>query len=72
VPVNHAELSNPDLIGIPVVIREEYDAPNSRRMKKKEYVQEICSTPEETVSNSPSRGGYDEVDKEEKEGEEDK
>jgi hypothetical protein len=72
VPVNHAELSDPDLIGSLVVTREEYDAPNSSRKKKKEDVQEIHNTSEETASDSPSRGGDDEVDKEEKEGEEDK
>jgi hypothetical protein len=72
VPVNHTELSDPDLIGSLVVTREEYDAPNSRGKKKKEDVHEIHKTSEETTSDSPSRGGDNEVDKEEKEGEEDK
>jgi hypothetical protein len=67
--VNHVELYDPDLIGSPVVTCEEYDAPNSSRKKKKEDVQEIQSTSEETASDSPS-GGDVEVDKEEKEGEE--
>jgi hypothetical protein len=50
-----------------MVIREEYDASNSSKKKKKEYVQEINN-----ASDSPRKGGDDEVDKEEKEGEEDK
>jgi hypothetical protein len=41
IPVDHAELSDLDLIGSPVVTREEYDAPNSSRKKNKEYVKEI-------------------------------
>jgi hypothetical protein len=65
-------LSDPNLIGSSVVTRKEYDAPNSSRKKKKEDVQEIHNTSEETASDSPSRGGDSEVDKEEKEGEEDK
>jgi hypothetical protein len=44
VPVEHAELSDPDLIGSPVVTREEYDAPNSSRRKKKEEVHELNNT----------------------------
>jgi hypothetical protein len=55
-----------------VVTHEEYDAPNSSRKKNKEDVQEIHSTSEETTSDSRSGGGDNEVDKEEKEGEEDK
>jgi hypothetical protein len=72
VPVNHTELSGPDLIGSLVVTHEEYNAPNNSRKKKKEDVHEIHITSEETASDSPSEGGDDEVDKEEKEGEEDK
>jgi hypothetical protein len=72
VPVDQAELSDSDLIGSPVVTREEYDAPSSNRKKKKEYVQEINSASEETASDSPSGGGDDEVDKEEDKGEENK
>jgi hypothetical protein len=75
IPVAKAELSDPNLIGSPVVTREEYNAPNSSRRKKKEDVQELSSASEETASDSPGGGGGDEVDKEEKEekeGEEDK
>ena len=36
--VRDAELSDPDLIGSPIVTREEYDAPNSSRRKNKEEV----------------------------------
>jgi hypothetical protein len=55
-----------------VVTREEYDAPSSSRKQKKEDVEKINSTSEETALNSPSGGEDNEVDKEEKEGEVDK
>jgi hypothetical protein len=61
--VDQAELSDPDLIGSPVVTHEEYGAPNSSRKKRKEDVQEINNASEKIASNSPSRGGVDEVDK---------
>ena len=64
--VNHAELSDPNLIGSLVVTHKEYDAPNSSRNKNKEDVQEINNASEDIALNSPSRGGYDEVDKEDK------
>jgi hypothetical protein len=70
--VDQTELSDPDLIGNLVVTWEEYDSPSSSRKKKKEDVQEICNTSEETTSYSPSRGVGDEVDKKEHNGEEDK
>jgi hypothetical protein len=38
IPIDQDELSNPDLIGSPVVTREEYDAPSNSRKKKKEDV----------------------------------
>jgi hypothetical protein len=72
IPVDQAELSDPDLIGSPMVTREEYDAPSSSRRKKKEEVQELNNASEETTSDSPGGGGGDEVDKEEDEGKEDK
>jgi hypothetical protein len=72
IPIDQVELSDPELIGNPVVTREEYDAPNSSRKKKKEEVQQLDNVSEETASDSPGGGGGDEVDKEEKEGEEDK
>jgi hypothetical protein len=65
-------MSDPNLIGILVVTRKEYDAPNNSWNKNKEDVQKIHNTSEEIASDSPSGGGDDEVDKEEKEGEEDK
>jgi hypothetical protein len=43
IPVAMAELSDPNLIGSPVVTREEYNAPNSSIKKKKEDVQELSS-----------------------------
>jgi hypothetical protein len=42
VPVEQTKLSNPDIIGNPLVTREEYDGPSSaKKKKKKEEVQEI-------------------------------
>jgi hypothetical protein len=38
IPVEQATLSDPNLIGSLVVTREEYDAPNNNRKKKKEDV----------------------------------
>jgi hypothetical protein len=72
IPIDQAELSEPDLIRILVVTHEEYDAPNSSRRKKKEEVHDLNSASEETASDSPRGEGDDEVDKEEKKGEEDK
>jgi hypothetical protein len=71
IPVDQATLSDPNLIRSPVVSCKEYDAPKNSR-KNKEDVQEIHNISEETTSDSPSRGEDNEVDKEEKEGEEDK
>ena len=61
VPVDQAELFDPDLIGSLMVTREEYDAPSSSRRKKKEEAQELNIASEETTSNSPRWGGDDEV-----------
>jgi hypothetical protein len=72
IPVDQAEIFDPDLIGSPMVTREEYDAPNSSRRKKKEEVQESNNASEETASDSPGGGGDDEVYKEEDKREEDK
>jgi hypothetical protein len=55
-----------------VVTHEEYDAPSSSRKKNKQYIHEVHNTLEETTSESPSRGGDDKVNKEEKEKEEDR
>jgi hypothetical protein len=67
IPIAKAELSNPNLIGSLVVTHEEYNAPNSSKRNKNKDVQELRSDSEETVLDSPGRGGGDEVDKEEKE-----
>jgi hypothetical protein len=75
IPVAKEELSNPNLIGSPIVTHEEYNAPSSSRRKKNEDVQKLSSASKETTLDSPGGGGGDEVDKEEKEekvGEEDK
>jgi hypothetical protein len=70
---NRPELSDPDLIGSPIVTREEYDGPSSsNRKKKKEEVQEMNNASKETTPDSPGGGGDDEVDQEGDEGEEDK
>jgi hypothetical protein len=59
VPVEDVELSDPDIIGSPLVTRTEYDGQRStKKKKKKEEVQDIDSeekdnTSEETVPNSP-------------------
>jgi hypothetical protein len=77
VPVRDAELSDPDIIGSPLVTQTEYDGPSStKKKKKKEEVQDIDSeekdnTSEETAPDSPAGGGGDEVNQD-KEGEEDK
>jgi hypothetical protein len=72
IPIDLAELSDPDLIGSPMITREEYDALGSSRRKKKEEIQELNSTSKETALDSPGGGGDDEVDKEKDDGEEDK
>jgi hypothetical protein len=72
VPVGDAELSDPDLIGSPVVTKTECDGPsNAKKKKKKEEVQEINNASEETAPDSPGGGGGDEVNQEE-EGEDEK
>jgi hypothetical protein len=73
VPVEQTELFDPDLIGSPMVTREEYNRPCSAKKKKmKEEVQEINNASENTIADSPrGGGGSDEVNQEE-EGEEDK
>jgi hypothetical protein len=70
IPFEQVELSDPDLIGSPVVTREEYDSPSSSRRKNKEEVQDLNNASKETTSDSPRGGGGDEVDKEEKYGKE--
>jgi hypothetical protein len=70
--VEQMELSNPDIIESPLVTQEEYDGPINSKNKKKEEVQEINITSEETVSESPGGGGDDELDQKEEKGEEDK
>jgi hypothetical protein len=56
VPVEQTELFHPDLIGIPMVTREEYDAPNSSKKKNKEEVQELNSASEETLHQIHLKG----------------
>jgi hypothetical protein len=70
IPVDQAELSDPDLIDSLVVTHEEYDPPNSSRRKKKEEVQDLNNTSKVTSSYSLGGGGGDEVDKEENDGKE--
>jgi hypothetical protein len=68
--VEQIELSEPDLIGSPVVTREEHGTPSNNKKKKKEEVHELSSASKETTPDSPEGGGGDEVYKEEDEGEE--
>jgi hypothetical protein len=77
VPFDSTELSDPDIIGIPLVTRVEHDGQNSaKKNKKKEEVQNIESDEEdnaleESGSESPAGGGGgDEVNQEEEGGEE--
>jgi hypothetical protein len=72
IPVDQEELSDPELIGSPVVTREEYDAPNNSRRKNKEEVQKLNSASEETNSDSSGWGEGDEVEKEENDMKEEK
>jgi hypothetical protein len=70
VPVEQIELSYLDIIGSPVVTREEYYGPSSaKKTKKKEEVQDINNASEKTIVDSPGGGGGDKVNQEE-EGEE--
>jgi hypothetical protein len=70
--VDQVEMSDPNLIRIPMVTHEEYDGPNSSRKNNKEEVHELNNASEETASDSLGGGGGDKVDKEENEGNEDK
>jgi hypothetical protein len=77
VSVKDAELSDPDIIRIPLVTRNEYDGQSSVNKKKKnDGVQDIENDEEDIASDesrhdSPAGGGGDEVNQEEegKEGE---
>jgi hypothetical protein len=77
VPVEDAELSDPNIIESPLVTWTEYDGQSSaKKKKKKEELQDIDSedkdnASEETVPDSPTGGEGNEVNQEE-EGEEDK
>jgi hypothetical protein len=76
--VEDAELSDPDIIGSPLVTRVEHDGHTSmKKKKKKEEVQNIETDEEDSASeesrhDSPAGGGGDEVNQEEggEEGEE--
>jgi hypothetical protein len=71
VPIGDVELSDLDLIRIPVVTGTEYDGPSSvRKNKKKEEVQDIDSEEKDNASkeiaiDSPRGGGGDELNQEE-------
>jgi hypothetical protein len=77
VPVEDVQLSDPDIIGSPLVTRAEHDGQgNGKKKKKREEVQDIenedkDNASKETASDSLAGGGRNEVDQEE-EGEEDK
>jgi hypothetical protein len=69
VPVEDAELSDPDIIGSPLVTRVEHDG--QKKKKRKEDIQNIESDEEDNASEesgpeSPTGGGGgDEVNQEE-------
>jgi hypothetical protein len=63
-------MSNPELIGSLEDTHEEQDTLGPSRRKKTKEVQNPSSASEETTSESPGRGGDDEVDQEEINGKE--
>jgi hypothetical protein len=71
VPIEDAELSNPEIIRSPLVTQIEYDGHSSEKKKKKrEEVQDIYNdekenTLEESRPDSPTGGGGDGVNHEE-------
>jgi hypothetical protein len=71
VPVDDAELSDPDIIGSPLVTRVEHVGQTSaKKKKKKEEVQDVQTDEEDNASEesgpgSPTGGGGDEVNQEE-------
>jgi hypothetical protein len=70
VPVDDAELSDPDIIGSPLVTRVEHVRQTSaKKKKKKEEVQDIETDEEDNASEesgpgSPTGGGGDKVNQE--------
>jgi hypothetical protein len=71
VPFEDAKLSEPDIIGSPLVTWIEYDGQSSaKKKKKKEEVQDIDNeekdnASKETAPDSPTRGEGNEVNQEE-------
>jgi hypothetical protein len=69
VPIEYVDLSDPDIIEIPMVTCVEYDGHTSvKKKKKKEEVQENDEedrASEESRLDSPARGGGDELNQEE-------
>ena len=63
-------MSDPELIGSSEATHKEHDTAGTNRRKKTEEVQQLSSASEETASESPGRGGDDEVDREETNGKE--
>jgi hypothetical protein len=78
VPVEDVELSDPDIIGSPLVTQVEHDGQTStKKKKKKEEVKNIETDEEDNASeesrpDSPAGGGGDEVNQEKKEGKKEK
>jgi hypothetical protein len=70
IPVDPAELSDPDLIKSLVITHEGNDTPGTSRKKNTEEVQQLSNASEENDSESHGGEGDDEVDKEEKNGKE--
>jgi len=69
--VEDVELSNPNIIGSPLVTQVKHDGQrSSKKNKKKDEIQDIeiyekDSASEENMPDSPVRGGGDEVNQEE-------
>jgi hypothetical protein len=72
IPVDQAELSDPDLIGSPVVTHEEYDAPKQQQKEEERRGTGNEQRIRRDCFRFTWRGGGDEVDKEEDKREEDK
>jgi hypothetical protein len=57
VSVEQTELFDPDIIGVPLITRMEWDGPsNAKNKKKKEEVQEIKNASKETAYESLGGG----------------
>jgi hypothetical protein len=63
-------MSNPELIGILEATHKEHNTPGISKRKNTEEVKNLSITSDETALVSPGQGSDDEVDREEKHGQE--